>query len=230
MNKEKTYVVSLGGSLIVPPEGIDWKFLKGFRKLIISEIKRGNKFFIIAGGGITCRHYVAAADKVVKVSDEDRDWLGIHSTRLNAHLLRTIFYDIAHPEIIKNPMVHMAGKEKIFIAGGWKPGWSTDYVATALAREYKIKTVINLSNINYVYTGDPKKNKNAKPVKEINWTDFRKIVGDKWNPGLNAPFDPIASRLADESGLEVIIMNGRKLGNLENYLAGKNFKGTVVEN
>ncbi|MFA4941114.1 MAG: UMP kinase [Patescibacteria group bacterium] len=229
MNEKKVYVISLGGSLIAPPEGIDWKFLKDFRKLIVSETKIGNRFFIIAGGGITCRNYIAAADKVVKVSDEDRDWLGIHSTRLNAHLLRTIFYDIAHPEIIKNPTVHMKGKEKIFIAGGWKPGWSTDYVATVLAREYKIKTVINLSNIDYVYTSDPRKNKDAEPIKEINWKNFRKIVGNKWDPGLNAPFDPVASRLAEKLDLEVIIVNGKNVGNFRNFLKGNGSIGTIIK-
>jgi len=230
MSRKGTYVISLGGSLIAPPGGIDWKFLKDFRKLIISETKKGNRFFIIAGGGITCRNYIAAADKVVKVSDEDRDWLGIHSTRLNAHLLRTIFHDIAHPEIIKNPTFHMNGQEKIFIAGGWKPGWSTDYVAVMLAKEYKIKNVINLSNIDYVYTRDPRKHKDAKLIKEINWKNFRKIVGNKWDPGLNAPFDPVASRLSEELGLKVVIMNGKKLENLKSCLDGKSFKGTVIEN
>ena len=32
--------------------------------------------------------------------------------------------------------------------------------------------------------------------KEI--ADFRKIVGDKWHPGLNAPFDPVASKMAEK--------------------------------
>jgi len=228
--EKDTYVISLGGSLVVPPAGIDWKFLKKFRILILDQIKKGKRFFIIVGGGATCRKYNEAARKITKVSQAELDWLGIHSTRLNAYLLRTIFYDIAHPEIIKNPTIHMGGKEKIFIAGGWKPGWSTDYVAIMLAKKYRIKTVINLSNIDYVYTRDPKKYKIAKPIKEISWPGFRKIIGNKWGPGLHAPFDPVASRLAERLGLEVIIMNGKKLDNLKKYLAGEKFKGTIIEN
>jgi len=226
---KKTYIISLGGSLIVPPAGIDWKFLKEFRKLILSQIKKNKKFYIIAGGGGTCRDYNKAASRVIKIMQEDLDWLGIHSTRLNAHLLRTIFHDTAHPEIITNPTIHMPGKESVIIAGGWKPGWSTDYVATMIAQEYEIKTVINLSNIDYAYTKDPKKYKNAQKIEQINWSEFRKIVGNKWTPGLNMPFDPIASQKAQNLGLEVAIMNGKKLKNLENYLDNNTVKGTVIK-
>ena len=214
---------------MVPPEGIDWKLLKGFRGLVLKEIKKGKKFFIIVGGGAICRKYNEAARKAAKVSQTDLDWLGIYSGRLNARLLKTIFGAIAYPEIITDPTAKLFTQSKIVIGGGWKPGWSTDYVATVMAREHKIKTIINLSNIDYVYTADPKKYKNAKPIKEINWQDFRKIVGDKWNPGLNAPFDPVASRLAEKLGLEVIIMNGKKLDNLGDYLAGKKFEGTIIK-
>ncbi|MFA4833994.1 MAG: UMP kinase [Patescibacteria group bacterium] len=228
--EKDTYIISLGGSLVVTPEGIDWKLLKGFRSLILKEIRKGKKFFIIVGGGATCRKYNEAAQKAAKVSQTNLDWLGIYSNRLNARLLKTVFGPIAYPEIITNPIAPLFTKSKIIVGGGWKPGWSTDYVATVMAREHKVKTVINLSNIDYVYTCDPKKYKIAKPIKKMDWKDFRKIIGNKWNPGLHAPFDPVASRLAEKLGLEVIIMNGKKLDNLGNYLGGKKFKGTMIEN
>ncbi len=228
MENKNTYIISLGGSLIVPPSGIDWKFLKEFRKLILSEINKRKKIFLISGGGVTCRNYNEAANKVIKIDPEDLDWLGIHSSRLNAHLLRTIFRKSAHPKIIKNPTIHISTKKNLIIGGGWKPGWSTDYVATKIAEEYDVKTVINLSNINYAYDKDPKKYKSAKKIKNINWKDFRKIVGNKWTPGLNAPFDPIASKKAEQLGLKVVIMNGKKLSNLKNFLNNKEFKGTLI--
>ena len=225
---QKTYIISLGGSLVVPPAGIDYKFLKKFRELILDQVKKGKKFFLIIGGGVTARNYIAAADKVLKITDEDRDWLGIHSTRLNAHLLRTVFRDVAHPEIIKNPTIKIITDKKIMVAGGWKPGWSTDYVASIIAQEYGVRTVINLSNIDYVYDRDPKKNKDAKKIAEIKWKEFRKIVGNKWKPGLNMPFDPIASQKGEQLGLEVAIMNGGNLKNLKEYLETGKFKGTRI--
>ena len=228
MQKNKAFIISLGGSLIVPKDGIDWKFLKNLRKLILDQIKMGRQFFIITGGGATCRNYNDAASKVIKVAPEDLDWLGIHATRLNAHLLRTIFFDVANPEVIKNPTFRLATNKNVMIAGGWKPGWSTDYVATMIAQEYEVKTVINLSNIDYAYDKDPRKYKDAKKIEKIGWEDFRKLVGDKWIPGMNVPFDPIASQKAQTLGLEVVIMNGKNLSNLKKCLEGKKFDGTVI--
>ncbi|MBU4374986.1 UMP kinase, partial [Patescibacteria group bacterium] len=182
MPKSKYYVISLGGSLIVPRNGIDWKFLKNFRELIIKQIKKNKKFIIITGGGNTARDYQTAASKVTKLTDDDKDWIGIHSTRLNAHLIKTIFRKYAHSRINKNPRTkadirkHFQKNEKIMVAAGWRPGWSTDYVAAILAERLGAKTVINLSNIQYVYDKDPKKYKTAKKIKEITWPDFRKIV------------------------------------------------------
>jgi uridylate kinase len=227
-------VVSLGGSLIVP-KYIDWEFLRNFRKLIVSEIKKGKRFAIITGGGYAAREYQQAASKVTKLTRDDRDWLGIHATRMNAHLIKTIFRDWAHPRINKNPKTkenisrHFAKGEGIMVAAGWHPGWSTDYVATILAKRLGAKTIINLSNIKYVCDKDPKKYKDARPIKEINWKDFRKIVGNKWDPGLNAPFDPVASKMAQKEKLEVYIINGRDLKNLKNVLDGKKFQGTVIK-
>ncbi len=226
--KKNTFILSLGGSLIAPSCEIDWKFLKKFRKLILNEVKNGKKFFIIAGGGYTARKYIEAADGVLSVNDDDRDWLGIHSTRLNAHLIRTIFRDVAHPEIIKNPTHFINTRKKIIVGGGWKPGWSTDYVATMVAQEYEAETVINLSNIDYAYNKDPNKFKDAVKLKNVNWRDFRKIVGNKWEPGLNAPFDPIASRKSQQLGLKVIITNGKKLANLKKIFANQKHTGTII--
>lgn len=228
------YIISLGGSLIAPKTGIDWKFLKNFRALILKQIKKGKKFVIITGGGSTARAYQDAASKAAILTNDDRDWLGIHATRLNAHLIKTIFRQYAHPRINKNPNTkadikkHFAKGEKIMVAAGWRPGWSTDFVATILAERLNAKTVINLSNIDYVCDKDPNKFETAKKLEKINWHDFRKIVGNVWDPGLNAPFDPVASRNGERLGLEVVIMNGKNLNNLEKYFAGEKFRGTRV--
>ena len=88
--------------------------------------------------------------------------------------------------------------------------------------------MINLSNIDYVYDKDPRKHKDAKKIKEIVWSDFRKIVGDEWDPGMSVPFDPVASKLAQRAKLEVIIANGKKLKNLEKIFDGQAFVGTRV--
>lgn len=234
--KNNITIISLGGSLIVPKAGIDWKFLKTFRTLIVKRIKKGERFVLVTGGGNTARSYQEASSKVIKLTKDDRDWIGIHATRLNAHLVKTIFREYAHPRINKNPRTkedlskHFKKNEGLMVAAGWRPGWSTDFVATVLAERFKAKKVINLSNIKHVYTQDPNKFKNAKKIESINWPDFRKIVGNKWDPGLNAPFDPIASKLAQKLKLEVVITEGGNIKNLEKVLTDKKFIGTIIKN
>lgn len=225
--KKETIIISLGGSLIVPDD-IDTKFLRAFKKLIERHVGRGTRFAIICGGGRTARNYQTAARKIVTLRKEDVDWIGIHGTRLNAHLLRTIFYKIAHPLIIKSPFLRDLPRESILVAAGWRPGCSTDYDAVLLARRLGARTIINLSNIDYVYTKDPRKFRDARPIKEISWKGFRAMLPKKWDPGLNEPFDPVASQFADTLKLEVVIMNGKKLNNIERYLSGKSFVGTRV--
>lgn len=221
----KVIVISLGGSVLVPDK-IAVSFLKRFRRLIKSYLRK-YKFVIITGGGKTAREYQNAARKVARLTDEDLDWLGIHGTRLNAHLLRTIFRDVAKPAIVKNPKKKIKF-DKVLIAAGWEPGWSTDYDSVLLARNFGAKTVINMTNIDYLHDKDPRKYKNAKKIETIDWKGFRKIVGNKWSPGLNAPFDPVAAKLAEKSGMELVLI-GKDINNLKKFLDGKKFKGSIVK-
>ena len=229
MDKEsKTIIISVGGSLIVPEE-IDVSWLKNFKEVILDFTSKGYRFVIITGGGKTARKYQNAAKDVTSLVNDDLDWIGIHCTRLNAHLIRTIFRNQAHPKVIKDPNEKVNFKEKILVAAGWKPGFSTDYDAVLLAKNLGVKKIMNLTNIDYVYDQDPRKFKKAKIIKNISWKDFRKIVGNKWAPGLNAPFDPIAARESEKLKLEVAVINGKNLKNIVDYINKKEFIGTLIK-
>jgi uridylate kinase len=221
-------VLSVGGSLVAPKTGIDVSFLKKFRTLIRKHVQMGQRFVIVVGGGSTARAYQQAASSIVDLADEDVDWLGIHATRLNGHLLRALFRDIALHRVVKDPTRHVAWNKSILIAAGWKPGWSTDYVAVRLARKYKAVHVINLTNTDGVYDKDPSLHEDAQHLDRMNWKELRKIVGSHWSPGANAPFDPIASRLAAQSKMTVTVLSGSDLLTLDRCLSGKNFRGTVI--
>ena len=229
---KKKIVISLGGSLIVPSSGIDTQFLASFNTFIRAKISENPEyqFFIVVGGGQTARDYRDAGRNVLhqELSPDDLDWLGIHASRLNAHLVRTIFRDIAHPVILEQFDIIRKVTERIVIGAGWRPGWSTDYCAAMVCEDYEVDTIINLSNIEKVYTADPNTNADAKPIDTITWADFQTLVGEKWTPGMNVPFDPIATKKAQELELKVVIMKGNDFENLENYFVGKEFVGTTI--
>lgn len=227
MEADKHIVISLGGSLIVPDQ-IDVEFLKIFTNTIKEYVAQGMRFVISPGGGKTARKYQNIAKEISKPSNDNLDWIGITSCRLNSELLRALFGDLTDDSIIMDPHNISNTNKPVLIGGSWKPGNSSDLAAVICAQTVGAKKVINLSNIDYAYNKDPKKFPDANIIKESSWPDFRAILPKEWDPGLNAPFDPIAAKKAEELGLEVVIMNGKNIENLKKYLNGEEFVGSVI--
>ena len=224
----ETIVISLGGSLIVP-DNIDVDFLKEFKALVLAKVEKGKKFVIITGGGRLCRKYNDVAKELGKPTNEDLDWIGIASLRLNAELLRIIFEKYAYREVVSNLTESFSSDKPIIIGSAYKPGWSSDWNAVQAAKTIGAKKVINMSNIDYVYDSDPKVNPNAKKIEKISWAEYRKLIPAEWNPGLNSPFDPVASKVAEEAGIEVAFTNSKPIDNLAKCLNGEDFAGTIIK-
>ncbi len=229
MSNKETIVMSVGGSLIVP-DAIDTTFLINLKTFIESETANGRRFIIIAGGGKTARRYQDAAAGVSNLTSDDLDWMGIHATRLNGHLLRTIFRDIAHRVMITNPdeILDINLDEKVIIAAGYRPGCSTDLRAVQIATRVGAKKVINLSNTDYVYNDNPKTNPEAERIEAITWPEFRKLIPEEWGPGLSSPFDPVAAKEAERLDIEVAQINGERLEEVVKYLHDEPFIGTRI--
>jgi len=223
-------VISLGGS-IVAPDAVDENFLKDFCALIGELLSRDEKrrFIFVVGGGGPARAWQKAYRAVVSVPKDDQaDWIGIMATRLNAQLVKAVMGDWCTQDVIYDPTKVEPFMGRVMVASGWKPGFSTDYDAVLLAERFHADAVINLSNIEKVFTDDPRKNPNAKPIDSISWADFCAMVGDEWVPGKNVPFDPIASKHAARIGLKVICAAGKNLPNLKSILMGGDFVGTTI--
>ena len=227
-------VLSVGGS-IVAPDKPDFDFLDKFSKIIRAWLSQdlSRKLIMVIGGGAPARDYQNAYRKVCdlhkkNINNDEADWIGIMATRLNAQLVKAVFEDLCPNPVVYDPTAVDDFRGQILVAAGWKPGFSTDNDAVVLAERFSGNLVVNLSNIAKVYTDDPKKNPEAKPIDKISWEDFIKIVGTEWVPGKNTPFDPIASQRAQKAGIKVICAAGKDIENLENILNGKDFKGTVI--
>ncbi|MBI2054467.1 MAG: UMP kinase, partial [Candidatus Staskawiczbacteria bacterium] len=177
---KETIIISLGGSVVAHGE-IDVEFLKNFKKTLQKYLKT-KRFFIFTGGGKIARLYQKALSEL-GANDKERDEIGVNVTRLNGEIVKHLFSEFSYPEVIINPTKKIKTEKKIIVGAGWRSGWSTDYVSVLAAKTNNIKTIVNLTNIDYVYDKNPKEFPGAKAIKEINWPDFRKIVGDKWSPG-----------------------------------------------
>lgn len=228
-----TTVLSLGGS-IVAPDSPDPEFLAQFLKLVHTHlaVSEERRLILVVGGGGPARSwqkaYRDALASEAECEAEAQDWIGIMATRLNAQLVKALLGELCPQDVVTDPTSVAMMRGRVLVAGGWKPGFSTDFDAVMLAKRFGAGRVLNLSNIEKVYTDDPRKNPDAKPIDKISWADFRAIVGDEWVPGKNTPFDPIASREASEMHLEVICAAGRNLDNLNAILEGKAFTGSTI--
>jgi uridylate kinase len=224
--KKETIIISLGGSLVVPSD-IDLNFLKNFKDSLNKYLK-GKKFIIIVGGGKIARNYQTAVSEFGARAKE-RDWIGINITRLNAEIVKQLFPGKCYSKTITDPNQKIETSKTIIVGAGWKPGWSTDYVSTVIAKNEKIKTIINLTNVDYVYDKNPNQFPDAKPLNKVSWKGLQKIVGNIWTPGLSMPFDPKASIMASKLGLKVIMINGKHLDRLEDFFNNKPFIGTTIQ-
>jgi len=225
-----TKVLSLGGS-IVAPDKPDPAFVKAFAALArewlaVDPVRR---LIIVVGGGGPARDWQKAYREAAAEPHADaQDWIGIMATRLNAQLVRSMFLDICPHEVVTDPSAVTVFGGRVLVGGGWKPGFSTDFDAVVLAERFQADTVVNLSNIAKVYTADPKVDPGARPIDSISWKDFRAMIGDVWTPGKNVPFDPVASRRAEELGIKVVCAAGKDLGNIRKILDGEPFSGTTI--
>ena len=227
---KKWHIVSLGGSLVVPQE-VDTFFVKEFLGKLIELINLGHSFLIIVGGGYTSRSYQKAlSDIAVDVGAEGLDWVGISGTRINAEMLRLATGDLAYGEVVFNPELEYPNMTdfSLVFGAGWKPGWSTDYVATRFAQKVGAREVINLSKVDHIYTADPKVNLDAKKIEQATWDDYLSFIPSDWEPGLSTPFDPVAARLAKEAGLNLSFVSNEKIDDFVKCVKGEDFLGTRI--
>lgn len=223
----KTVVVSIGGSLIIK-EKPDVAIIGKLAEKINSLHERGYRFVIVIGGGKVCRNYIASA-KALGASNFIADSVGIAVTRLNAMLMIQAL-DNAYPEVLTDVLKakSILDSGKIPVYGGLLPGITTDCVA-ALIAEYLNAEFINLTDVDGIYSADPKTNPNAKFYPEITYDRLlalMKLAESK--PGQNLVLDLPACLILKRSKVPALILNGNDLDNFVAAVEGGEFRGTRI--
>ncbi len=225
----KIVVVSLGGSLIIPKD-IDYGFLKRFKKIVLKF--KNIKFVFVIGGGHIAREYIKVLEKA-KLDEKSVCLMGIAVTRLNARFMANFFRGVASqniPNSLKD-VENMIKINRVIFAGAlrFEPKMTSDGTAASIANHLKTEFV-NLTNVDGLYNKDPKKFKNAKFIPEISLKDFYKIVKKmKYKAGQHFVLDQHGAEIIMKHKVKTVILNGNKLGNFENYLKGKKFRGTIIK-
>ncbi len=219
-------VVSIGGSILVPGEN-DAEFIGKLAEML-KEVSKEVQVAIVCGGGKTARYYAGIA-KDLGGDTYDQDILGIAATRMNAQLLALALGDM--PETVSadpDETAKLSAPGKIVVMGGTVPGHTTDAVSTMVAVSMKADRVVNGTAVDAVYTADPRKDPNAKKIKDMTIDELGDIVYKEHGASKSSVFDPLGVKLAKENKIDILIIDGRNLDELKNAILGKPINGTFV--
>jgi uridylate kinase len=220
----KTVVISVGGSMI-NPETVNTRFLHDLKPIILRAARK-HKIVIVTGGGFIARDYIhALKGKSRKAQSE----VGVAATRLNALLVAEYLGKKALVPTTKEQVKRLLRKDNIVVCGGLHTGKGTtsDGSTAEIAAYLKADAMINLTNVKGLYTKDPRKHLTARFIPKICHRHFKTMMDKvKEKPGQHFILDSTATRITRDNNITVIIMKG--VTNLEHYLQGKEFSGTVI--
>jgi len=207
------------------PKEVDYKFLKDFKKAILSIKKR--KIVICTGGGFIAREYIAALKKE-NLEAYLQDEIGIAITRLNARLLALFLQKCNHAiPVTLEQVKKLLQTHDIVVCGGLSLGHTSDGTTAKIADYLDAGEMINITNVDGLYDKDPRRFKEARFIPRLPHKEFLKIVFKiKRKPGQHFVLDRLAAEIALKANIKVIILKGTK--NLKNYISGKRFKGTII--
>ena len=221
-------VVKLGGALF--PRKSNVTRLKGMGKVLEGFVEEGNQLVVVAGGGENARMYIATARKLG--GDESTcDLLGIQITRANAELLRLAIGLTSSSKIptTLSDLPHFAGAGKAVVMGGLQPGQSTNAVAALAAEITRAEILVNGTDVDGVYTEDPKKNPKAKLIRSVHVEKLLTwAMGGEVFAGRYELLDPLAIKIMQRARIPTRFVSLGDPGNIIAALQGKDIGTKVI--
>ena len=221
-------VLSLGGSLVNPGKP-DVAYVSSIIRVLRATKHR---FGIVVGGGRLARQWADAARK--KGGNEfEADEAAIKATKKNAQTV----IDVINREVNSTPCEtfeearRQAKKHRFVVMGGTIPGITTDSDAVLLAECLGATRVLNLSNIDGVYSDNPVRNHDAKKFSRMGYAQMIDLAGknDMRKAGTHFVFDFLACKLIARSKIEAHFVHGKNLLDVRKAVEGKQHGGTVVK-
>ncbi len=220
-------VFSVGGSVIAPHDlDVDW--LRGFGRVVDRFFEHGVEIALVAGGGHTARRYIDAVAELGG-SKTLQDQAGILATALNSWLLVSAVKH-AYYEPISDIWRALSYLGKyVPVLRGSVPGVTSDFSAALLA-EAAGAVFVNITDVDGVYTKDPRVYPDAELIAQMTHDELMRLVdlADRRVPGAHAPVDRAAAAILARSRVKTYVV-GKDLRNLRRLLEGKSFVGTVIK-
>jgi len=221
--------LSIGGSVLLVNGKPNVEVLSQF----VSAVKRlrrlGHQVFVVVGGGNIARRYIEAARKL-KLPTHLLDEIGIATTRLNAKLVALLLgHNVDVPRTVE-AAIEQAMHGMTPVMGGTAPGQTTDAVAAALASSNGSDILVFITDVDGIYTADPKKDPKAQKIVRLTTKELTKMFSQVCqSPGMNVVLDPIAVKLIYRHKLKTLVLPASDIPRLPEIVAGEPHSGTTVE-
>ncbi|MFL5547557.1 MAG: UMP kinase [Gemmatimonadales bacterium] len=212
--------------------GLDYHMVEAFAEEIKAVHALGVHLSLVVGGGNIIRGTAASREGLDRVS---ADYMGMLGTVINALALQDVLEKIgvdtrvmtairmesvAEPYIRRRAVRHLEkGRLIIFAAGTGNPFFSTDTAGVLRALEIEAEVILKATNVDGIYTGDPRKDPSATFIAELTYQDA--IVKNY------AVMDANAFGLCKANQLPIVVFNINQPGAISRVLQGDRV-GTLV--
>jgi uridylate kinase len=212
--------------------GLDYQMVEAFAEEIKAVHRLGVHLSLVVGGGNIIRGTAASREGLDRVS---ADYMGMLGTVINALALQDVLEKIgvdtrvmtairmesvAEPYIRRRAVRHLEkGRLIIFAAGTGNPFFSTDTAGVLRALEIEAQVILKATNVDGIYTGDPRKDPTATFLPELT---FQEAIVKNY-----AVMDANAFGLCKANQLPIIVFNINQPGAITRVLQGERV-GTIV--
>ncbi len=212
--------------------GIDPKVVDDIASQLVPIVAGGVQLAVVVGGGNIFRGLAGSAAGMERAQ---ADYIGMLATIMNALALQDGFeragldsrvqtairmQEIAEPYIRRRAVRHLEkGRVVIFAGGTGNPYFTTDTTASLRACEVGCEAILKATQVDGVYSDDPKTHPEAEKFDEISYLDVL-------NRGLHV-MDTTATSLCMDNKLPIIVFNMHVEGNIERVLRGEAVGTTV---
>jgi uridylate kinase len=213
-------------------QGLDYGVVEALAEELKSVHALGVNLCLVVGGGNIIRGAVASREGLDRVS---ADYMGMLATVINALAVQDVLEKVgvdtrvmtairmeslAEPYIRRRAIRHLEkGRLIIFAGGTGNPFFSTDTAGVLRALEIEAEVILKATNVDGIYTSDPRKNSDAEFIPELSFQDA--IVKNY------AVMDANAFGLCKANNLPIIVFNMNRPGAISRVLQGDRV-GTIV--
>ena len=214
--------------------GLDRETLSRISADIAEVVASGVQVCLVVGGGNIFRGVSGAAAGMDRAS---ADYMGMLATVMNALGLQSVMErhgvqtrvqsaipmsSVCEPYIRRRAERHMEkGRVVIFAAGTGNPFFTTDTAAALRAAEMDCDALLKGTQVDGVYSADPRKHPDADRYEELTYHDV--LARDL------AVMDAAAISVARENGLPILVFNIHAPGSFAAVMRGEGRFTTIIE-